>query len=202
MRTIPAVLQPIVDSDHWKTFMIFHVGPNIDHYELKYTTLPYDFVSTTLGATYSSDHRLVGVDAPRISDSFDREAFKVILSDSDSVMRPDLDDWKMHGAPFRLYAGFINNTAGNIGGALPGEPIDAFVVAYEGTVDTFSYSVTPDEEISLSIEGSSPVGALDLTRTLLTSKSYLNAKFGDTDTSYDQATAGSREIILLWGKEQ
>ena len=190
MKTVPTSLQPLIDNDHWETFLLFQLGPNVNSQEFRYTTLPYDYTSVSLGKTFSTG-ALSEVDPPKVANSLSREAYQVILTDSDQQLRQYLDTWKMHGAPFKLYAGFIDGT---------GSPVDEYLTVYEGTVDTFSYTVTPDSEILLAIEGSSPVGALDLTRTLMTSARYLKQKYPG-DTSYDQATVGSNEIDLLWGKE-
>lgn len=182
-----------------ESFVLFKIGPNDGGQYYRYTTLPYDYVSPLDGMTYSAQDRVIMADPPRVSDSLDRQEFKVTLADSDGSLRATLESWGMHGVPMSVYSGLINNTDAPIGGTPVGSPLPDLMVSYEGTVDTFSYVITPDEEILLTLEGTSPVGALDLRRTILTSKEYINQEY-PTDTSYDRVFTSSRHITLLWGK--
>jgi hypothetical protein len=199
MRQISQTLEDRIMDSNLVSFALFRIGPNPATNTLCYTTLPYDYINPVDGFTYYANNKVVRVDPPRISDSLDREAFKISIADSDGSIRSTLDGWNMHGVPFVLYAGIINNTNGMIDGTQPGAPFDDKIIAYEGTVDTFAYVITPDENVMLDIEGTSPMGALDLTRTLLTSKAYLNQEYPG-DTSYDQVTEDSLKVTLLWGK--
>ena len=188
-----------IQSNNIESFLLLRIGPNPEALTYCYTTLPYDYINSQDGYTYSKENRMVGIDPPRISDSLDREAFKVTLADTDGTLRSTLDTWNMSGVPFIISSGFINNTSETIQGISPGAPFSDKIIAYEGTVDTYTYTITPDEQIILTIEGASPMGSLDLTRTLLTSKAYLNQEYPD-DTSYDQVTEDSLQVTLRWGK--
>jgi len=203
MKDIPQDIQDRMDSNNLEPFLLLRIGPNAaDTVELLYTTLPYDYTWANPPGddkTYISEGRLISIDPPRVSNSLDKETFKVGLSDSDRTLRATIDSWKMHGAPFVLLAGAVNNTPNTINGTPAGRPFPDMLTSYKGTVDTWSYVITPDEQIVLSVEGTSPVAALDLKRTLLTSKIHLEQRY-PADTSYDQVMEGSNEIILLWGK--
>jgi len=190
MKNISAAIQAQIDSDNTEPFLLFSIGPNYRGDYLAYTTLPYEY--TYDGIYYDCENRIISIDPPRISDTLDREAFKVSLHDSDTALRGPLNTWRMAGVNFKLLMGFSNG----IGGA----PLSDTLNVYEGTVDTYTYAVTPNDDSVLIIEGTSPVGALDMRRTVLTSRNYLQAKYPN-DTSYDQVVEGSSKLLLLWGKE-
>lgn len=200
MKEIPQVLLDRINAKSLESFILFRIGPNAALQEYMYTTLPYDYTNPVDSKSYSKENRVVEIEPINASASLDKSTIRVTLSDSDVSLRASLDSWKMHGAPLVLYGGAINNTGSSIGGIAPGNPFDEKVVVYEGTVDTFSYIVTPDDNILLSVEGASPMAALDLNRTILTSKTYLNQEYPD-DTSYDQVYEGSKELLLDWGKK-
>ena len=197
MKNIPDDLLVALSTEPRSEFFLFKVGPNDNGDVLRYTTLPYDHEYNT--EVYSSGGSLVGIDTPRVSDSLDRESFQVIISDNDHVLRPVMDDWYMFGAPFKVYLGYINMTGATYNGILPNTPFPDKMIAYEGTVDTYSYSITPDDEIILTMEGTSPMSSLDLTRTILTSKAYLEEKYPN-DTSYEYVTEKSDVVTVKWGK--
>ena len=198
MKDVPDDIRTLHSmTDVRSEFYLFKLGPNVNSVELKYTTLPYDH--TFDNELYISNNGIVGIDQPRMSDSLDREAFDINISDNDHLLRTSLDTWNMFGAPFKVYLGYINTTDTTIDGAAPNTPLNGKFVAYEGYVDTYAYSITPDEEIILSIEGSSPMSALDLTRTLLTSKAYIREKY-PTDSCFDEVTESSDVVTVKWGK--
>jgi hypothetical protein len=55
-------------------------------------------------------------------------------------------------------------------------------------------------EALLTIEGSSPMADLDLTKTFFTNRDSLR-KINASDNSFDEVYAGSSEVSLRWGKK-
>lgn len=198
-KNIPQVLLDRIQSDDVESFMLLRIGPNGQGQEMRHTTLPWSYTDPSDGRTYPSDSRIVSIDPPRVSDSLDRGAFQIGLVDSDGSLRSVLDTWGMYGCPLVIKVGWMNNTGDIIDGVDSGQPFNEKLIAYSGTVDTFTYSITPDQDVVLAIEGTSPMGALDLTRIILTSKTYLRGKYPN-DSSYDQVLEGSGKILLKWGR--
>jgi hypothetical protein len=201
MKRLSAALKTLMNQDVMVPFLLIKIGPDTASNQLTYTTLPYDY--THNGDIYLADHPIVGLDSARISDTLDKESFKIGLSDPNLILRGLFEGSTLgasfQGAPMVVYIGLINNSGGVLDGIAVDQPMLDVIIAYRGQIDTFTYTITPDEDIVLSIENGSPMSVLDLTRTLLTSRDYLQRKYPG-NTSYDEVYEGSEAITLLWGK--
>jgi hypothetical protein len=197
MREISANIRTLIQSDNVVHFYMVKVGT-----ELVHTTLQRDIVFD--GNTYLGNSGLMSVDPPRLTSVVDREAYKVTYTDPTFQYRPLFEEGYI-GKPISIYLGFFNTTDSTLGGAAPGEPLldpDDVLIAYKGTVDNQAYSIDMEnQEASLVIEGASPMTALGLIRTIVTSKDNLR-QFNSSDNSYDQIFKGSKGIDLLWGKRK
>jgi hypothetical protein len=182
------------------------IGPSSGVYATTYnfTSLHYDYPINFgfFSITYLANNGLYAVDAPRISETVDKEAYKVIITDPDYTLRAYMDNGAFTGAGFHVFGMLINITGSAELGAAPGQPyIDTLSVLYSGYVDQCTYSITPDESTLLEISGASPMGDLDGTRSIITSKAAMQQRtLGDQ--SYDQVLVGSGGLTLKWGKEK
>lgn len=166
---------------------------------LRHTTLPQDV--TVGGISYTADNNLMSVEPPKLSSVVDREAYKITYTDPNFTLR-SIFEAGLTGAPIQVLLGFINTTASTLGGALPGAPltnVEDTVIAYAGAVDTQGYSMQDCEEITVVIEGASPMSSLNLLNVFYTSQDALK-QYSSTDTAFDQVYAGSKDVDFLWGK--
>ena len=200
MRTMSSVVKTILDQDEIAFFYLVEVGSGSRL--IRHTTLQRDVVVG--GITYVSNSGLMTVDPPKLSAVVDREAYKITYADPTFQYRPFLEEGFM-GVPMIVRIGFFNTTGAPLGGANPGEPITDIahtLIIYEGTVDNQGYIVDMEgNEATLALEGSSPMTALGLVRTIVTSKDNLRQR-NASDTAYDQIYTGSKQIELLWGKRK
>ena len=199
MKDISATLKSLLTRDDIEPFILLEIGPNQSAQFFRYTTLPYDITFET--NTYSSSNGLANLDPPRISRILDKESYNINFVDPQYTLKPFFEggSGQLIGINMRLIGGFINSTDSLLFGTSPGQDFGEYFTLYKGFVDTANYSVTKDTVI-LNVEGSSPMGPLDLTRAILTSKEYVQRKY-PTETGYDQLFVGSGAIRLNWGKE-
>lgn len=194
-------LKAVIAKDYIQAFILVTIGPfSITNAYIRSTTLPYDI--TYLGNTYFSDARIVAVDLPKLSTSVDREAYRISIGDPNFDFRGVIEAGAT-GVSIQAEAGFMNTEAVSVNGVLPNEPYlasDMMYMIYKGKLDTQMYTIDTEGQILLNFEGSSPMGALGLKRSLLTSRDWMHQRF-PLDTSFDQVFLGSGEQILLWGKK-
>ncbi|MDH5182275.1 MAG: hypothetical protein OEX12_00160 [Gammaproteobacteria bacterium] len=199
MKTISDAMRDLLQREATESFLLVEIGPNLASQYFRYVTLPYDFTHET--NVYSANHNIVSMDAPRLSNSVDKSTFKITLSDSNFAMRPYFDagaQGQLSGIPITVKGGFVNNTGQIEYGTPPGFPYDEFFIIYSGDLNGANYAITLEEEVMLVIEGASPMAALDMSRSMMISKSYMSKKFNG-DTSYDEIYEGSDSISLAWG---
>jgi len=204
MRNIPSVLFEAMQRDHAISFLVVKIGPTVNGAFIAYTTLPYQFPYG--GTTYLPDNGLLAIDPPNLSEVMDRDSYKLTISDPDFTLRATIESNEFTGATVYVGAGLINTLDIVNGGTEPGEAYDWLMTVYAGYLDNVEYAITPNEEISLNLEGSSPMGSFDLTRSLMTSRNYLDKKYPNLpygrDTSYDQILIGSEKVNILWGRKE
>lgn len=165
-----------------------------------HTNTPMDIIVPEIG-TFSSANNLIGIDAPRMSSTVDRESYKITYSDNNFSLRA-LFEAGIIGTPVTVYIGFYNSTATVIGGVQPGQPFPALndlIIAYKGFVDTHGHGTDTEGGVTAVIECSSPMASLDLTKPFYTSRDSMH-QLNATDTSFDDVYSGSQAINLLWGK--
>jgi len=199
MKTISDNLKALLARDDIQPFLLIEIGPSGVQY-FRYTTLPYNL--TFEAEVYTSQNNLANMDPPRLSKILDKEAYVITFVDPLYTLRPFFEGGtgQLIGIDMRVIGGFINSTASPIFGTNPGQDFGEYFSLYKGFVDSANYSVTEDTVI-LSVEGASPMGPLDLRRTIVTSKEYIQREF-PTETGYDQVYEGSQEVVLNWGKAQ
>jgi hypothetical protein len=173
---------------------------------MHYTNAPFN-ITMSNGITYFSDGGLSGVEPPRLSSSVDRASYRVIFSDSQFQFR-SLFEEGITGKPIEVRVGFFNalfeeildsNNTPVDTGQIFYDIRDSFL-SYRGVVDTYSYSIDPNESVTVVIEGSSPMADLDLVRSFYTNKDTLN-QYDSTDNSFDKVHEGSGVLKLRWGKQ-
>ena len=122
--------------------------------------------------------------------------------DPEYTLRPFFEggDGQLLGIDMRLVGGYINSTGQTLFGTPDGQDFGEYFEIYKGFVDSANYSVT-EETVILTVEGTSPMGPLDLTKTILTSKEYIQREY-PTETCFDQLHVKSKELILNWGKDK
>jgi hypothetical protein len=212
MRTLSPNIARIISENNATSFLLIDIGPfevynenNIKVTMSKhYVTLSHNistevvteeskrFTAIPVGQplAYDCNHTLVSVDPPRMSKSLDREAFKLTFADPKFAIRTYIGSG-IPGSNLRVRAGFIEN---NI-------ELTEYVTIYTGTIDTQAYSIDPNGDTLMAIEGSSPMGPLGLTRTILTSREWFSSKYPG-DTCCDQSFIGSRNSTIDWGRNR
>ena len=138
------------------------------------------------------------MDAPKISNSVDREVYKISYIDAELSMLSWIVSWGL-GTRCTVYVGFINTT-GALGTAAPiGHPmleLENLVIAYQGIVDTYGYTVDADDNFISTFECSSPMAALDISKP-----QYTSAEVGlaNSDSCYDSVHSPSAPVTIHWG---
>jgi len=202
MRKLSATLQELMSRNVTSGFFLVKLGPNKEGTAFRYTSLPYDF--TYDGEVYYSNNGLSSLDPPRLSDILDKEAYRITIVDPQYALKPFIEGGgntsHFTGSPLKVVGGLVNVSGVTEFATDPGGVYPEFMTLYQGRLDEAAYSITLDEEVVLNLSGSSPVGSLDISRTLLTSKTYLQDKYPG-DTSFDQVYEGSESLKLLWGKK-
>lgn len=154
--------------------------------------------------TFNPSDSLMTIEAPRLSETVDRETYKVAYIDP-NFTKVAYFEAGLTGASFTVYVGFYNTTGATFAGAAPGAPITNLadlVIAYSGVIDTQGFSIDPESGTVVAvIEGSSPMACLGRVNSFYTSQENMLRVSGG-DTSFDQIYTGSARINLLWGKSQ
>ena len=165
------------------------------------TSLHYDHtIPAPFNESYIANNGLYAADPPKLSDTLDKESYKIVIADPAFTLRAPFDNGFFVGAPFKVIGAYVNTSDGYELGAPPGAVYpQTYSVVYEGYVDDVVYSISPDEETLIEIQGASPMGVLDGVRSFITSRVF-QAQANPLDSSYNQVTEGSKDIALLWGK--
>jgi hypothetical protein len=202
MRSFSNEVLSLLDNDELSIFtlvvLLLNNGTHLYH-----TTLPYDVTIGGLegGQTFLSNNNLMSVDAPRLSNAVDREAYKITYSDNDRTLMRHLENGAA-GSPCRVYFGFFNTTSQEISGTPPGHPITSpqhIVLGYKGILDTFGYVIDTEVDVAVALECSSPMASLDLINVFKTSDDSMRNR-NSSDNSFDQVHTGSSQTSLVWGK--
>lgn len=199
MKNFSATVKLLISQPFYMSFLLLEIGPSRNGNWLRMTTLGYDV--TFDGNVYTSKSLLNMVDPPKISTIVDREAYKIGLSDPDFTLRPYFEEG-LTNAKLSVRAGFINTETTTLSGYAPGEAILSkadTIIGYSGFVDSYSYTINGEGDVQLTIESTSPMGALGLTRSIITSKEWMS-QHHPSDTSYDQVFIGSGPSTKKWGK--
>ena len=206
MRTVSSNVGTLLALDNISYFYLITIGPFKNASDV-ITTLRHTPVAggiTIGGIAYSDNNYLVSVDPPRMSSTVDKDSYKIVYADNNYYWRP-IFERGFSGAPVIIAVGFYNTSPGVLGGAQRGEPLlsatDTFIV-YSGFSDQNSYQIDMQDngEILVTLECSSPMGSLALSRVLVTTDDNLRQRFPN-DNSFEQVFLGSKGIDVLWGKK-
>lgn len=165
----------------------------------RHTNCPYDLVIPSIG-TFQAGKNLMTIELPKLSNSVDREAYKIVYADPFFEYRGIFDSGIL-GQSVKTYIVFICSVDEvgfpyAYGDVMVNDPI----AIYSGRVDSVSFNINTEDEILATMECTSPMGALDLVKTYNTSKDCIT-QYDATDTAYDQIYQGSRRMQFLWGKK-
>jgi hypothetical protein len=203
MKRLSENVKQVLSTGDLMYFHLVKIGPfkDVDGSIVtwKHTQVPG---GVTIGEdVYTDVNSLTHVDPPRQSAAVDRESFKIVYSDAEFALRPTFESG-FSGVPVEVSIGFYNTTDYNLSGIPPGyiltNPADVLMI-YAGSTDSPSYSIDPKGDVTVTIECTSPMGALMMVRTLQTNKEILQ-QINPADTSYDELFVGSKGLTLLWGK--
>jgi len=200
MRTITAAQLDLLTRNDVQPFLLISIGPNLNTDYLRYTSLPYDF--TYESNLYLCDSNIVNLDPPRISDTIDKESYTLTFSDPEYNLRPFFEggSGRLLGTEMSILGGFVNSTDTLLHGTSPGAIFDDYFTIYKGKIDSANYTTT-EETVLLIVEGASPMGPLDLTRTIITSHEYIRRKY-PSENCYIKLFEGSAQATIEWGKNQ
>lgn len=202
MRKISTVVAQLIQEDNVMPFFLVKL-PDMGLY---LTTMQYDVVMSD-GNTYLSDGGLLSVDPPRLSSVVDRESYKISLADPDFEFRTFLDNGAV-GSELTVIVGFLNSTNANVIGS-DGIEVPHYqvlkdfrdtITAYKGIIDSHNYEIDfSNNQVTLTLEGSSPLANLDQVKVFYTSKDQM-LQVNTNDTSMNESYKGSGELALKWGK--
>lgn len=181
-----------------------------DGIELNYTSLPYDV--TINGVTYSSDNNLVSLDPPRLSNTTDREVYKIAFADPDFDFAPASQ--KMLNSRITIRGGWLNVMPETI---LDSDGIEVEVnypilnlkdtlMLYRGFIDVVRYNINEESGVIFQIECASPMANLDALTAFYTTKDCLRQRVPaavwntNPDTAFDNISLGGHAQEILWGK--
>ena len=208
MRKLSPEVQILLSQDSVTGFFLVQWGTGIESYALRHTSFPYNLTITdvlnldpSIGvATFYADNGLSGIDAPRLSDTLDREIYKITYIDNDMYMLNLIrSQLKTYGAPCKVWIGLLNTTSDILDGYGPGEPLTDLqhcIMAYKGVVDTYGVAIDTDGVITTSFDLSSPMAALDMVRPQYTSPENVPSN----DHCFDQMHTPSAVFTMHWGK--
>lgn len=208
MRKLSAEVQILLSQDSVAGFFLVQWGTGAESYVLRHTSFPYNLVMTdvlnldpSIGtATFYADNGLSGIDAPRLSDTLDREIYKIAYIDNDMYMLNLIrSQLKTYGAPCKVWIGLLNTTNDVLDGYGPGEPLTDLqhcIMAYKGVVDTYGVAIDTEGAITTSFDLSSPMAALDMVRPQYTSPENVPSN----DHCFDQMHTPSAVFTMHWGK--
>jgi hypothetical protein len=201
MRVFGTSLETALRSPEAYAYGLIQIGPfAYDNYVFAATTASHDIVMG--GVTFVKASPIIKLDPPRLSPSVDREVYKIHLSDPEYSFRERLEGGAF-GTPVSVKATIgVPNFNANAG-VFRAESVvtEALVTAYKGTLDSYMYNISPEGDVVLELICTSPMGALGLTRAILTSPNWMRQRYPG-DNSFDQVSEGSRQIALLWGRTQ
>lgn len=204
MRTSSAVVASLINSGSIKYFVLVEMAG------LLYTTYAANLTMKNGGASvgpYLADNGLQGIDPPRMSSVIDREAYKVSLTDPTFALKTTISN--ALGKKLAVHFGFINSTSASLTGSdgvavPPGFPfldMRDTISSYGGFINGAEYNIDPSEGTAvLTVTGSSPLADLDAVRTAVTSQAWVQS-VRPGDTSFDEAHANSKSVVLNWGKK-
>lgn len=149
---------------------------------------------------YSPNGNLLSVEPPKLSETVDREPYKIIYADAEHEKFNQLEgSWT--GILVTVFACFFNTTGEIVGDIPPNEPlVNDVLIAYRGFVDSQSYTIDPDSGTVIAlIECASPMASLGLIKSFYTSDESMR-QIDPTDTSFSEIHTGAQEAAILWGK--
>ena len=209
MRKLSLEVQELLGQDSVAGFFLVQWGAGVESFSLRHTSFPYDLEITDeldlepsigSGRTFYANNGLSGIDAPRLSDTLDREIYKIAYIDNDmSMLNLIRSQLKTYGAPCKVWIGLLNTTSDILDGYGPGEPLTDLqhcIMAYKGVVDTYGVAIDTDGVITTSFDLSSPMAALDMVRPQYTSPENVPSN----DRCFDQMHTPSAVFTMHWGK--
>jgi hypothetical protein len=200
MRSISANATTLLALDNVSFAYLVHVIAPTE--TLLDTTAAIPITVSGLGVTFQTGNGLSMVEAPKLSQAVDRETYKILYVDPSFSKRQLFEDGVV-GSEVNIYVCFLNTTNGTLGGAAPGQyltDVADLIIAYSGVIDTTGYAVEPEEGTAVAtLECSSPMAALNLTKLFMTTKDALR-KINPDDSAFDQVGLTSSKTAYLWGK--
>jgi hypothetical protein len=200
MREIHPRIKEILESDILELCYLVRITSRVS--TIQHTTNSVDITIPGWG-TFIADNSLTAVDAPKLSDSIDRESYKLTYKDVNTELRILFED-NLYGAKVNTWLCIKNSTESYIEGFAPGQYFtdpDMITLAYSGVVDMPGYALDPDNgTIVAVIECSSPMAALNLTRPFYTSGFEMRRR-APNDSSFDNVAVSAAKQVFKWGKD-
>lgn len=186
MRSFSNNVQDALDRDPIRVFYLIQLDLGSTYYYTSFTSdLIYD------GNTYNSDGALISLSSYRNNSIIDRAAYTVVFSDIDGILKAEIDAGNVIGKPISVKVGFLDED---------GTPMLAtpdIIDVYTGTIDR-PRSSNNFEALTVTFEGSSPMGNLDAVNSFFVSRDGMQ-QVDTSDTSFD-SVYDNMEIELKWGK--
>jgi hypothetical protein len=200
MQVLNSVLADLLSRDSVEYFFLVSIGTG--WYS---TSLPYDI--TIGGVTYHSADGLMKADPPRLSKTVDREVYRLQFADPAFTLKAMFESGAA-GLPVTVRMGFLNPSTTNMVdstgttvrvGAAFKNILDTLIV-YQGTIDSHSFAQDFESGGVATIECSSPMSDLDMSRPFYTSREGIR-QWNANDTAFDQIYDGSKQVVTKWGKK-
>jgi hypothetical protein len=194
MRLLSANIQAAILEKGEIAFYMFRLYDRNGDTILTSTTFFQDVILSN-SVMFEANDILLGVDAPKLSTTVDRERFKVLIADND-LSKGSLIESNLVGKKMEVYLGFVNPTTG-----LPFTNVNDTLLVYRGTVDSNAYKINTAAlgEVQWVITGASPILSLDQRAAITLSRDSIRQR-NPLDSCCDDLFEGSAGYTIKWGK--
>lgn len=161
----------------------------------RWTDAPVD-LTTSDGAIYRRNSRLLSVQPPQQSSSVDSQNYVITFADPDFDFGSSAEEG-VTGTPVEVKICLFNQTTG----AFETNVADLIVV-YGGYVSGADYKVSLSEvgESVYQLTCTSPMSNLDLIKSYYGTKTFMRTKINPNDSTFDLVYEGGGKVRLRWGK--
>jgi hypothetical protein len=194
-RRIGPKLKRVILKPLTRAFLLVKLGPFYDDTYLRESTDTTDTLFD--GENYTCAATIISLDTPTITSGVDKGAYNLSFIDKDYWFRNKFVHG-VTGTKAEVRTIFID-VDGEFDEDQPLLEPENTMIIYKGTINNYSYTISKESPPIVSIELASPMGALSLVRSIVTSQNWMRQKYPE-DNSYDNISDGSRQITLLWGK--
>lgn len=187
-------VRQIIADGKGRVFFFLHIT-NGDGSLFRASTTHHSPFTMANGITYLADDYIIGVDAPQLTTTVDREQYKITLADPDFSNAAAAESGLI-GKKLEARLGFIDPDTG-----LPLSAMEDSFVVYKGRIDGMGATINTEEigESTFVMSCASPMVSLDMKKGVYLSRDFVRSR-NAADASCDKIYNGSGALVLKWGK--